>query len=361
MADNVSLPLPRDGSPGGLLSWANALVNYLRRNVIVITQRISTIVTEYIQPINDDRELTLEAAEAYAEDVREAMEAANNYAQEIYDQYEIAAAAQHASLAQFYLTEAANKIEQKVRIDENEVLATSIQTVQASLAATNAAVSNEITARVNGDNALASSISTVLSQANGNSASIQTIQQSVDGIEANWAVVVNTNGHVQGYVRLDGGASGSNFIVVADRFIVSHPSAAGTLMTPFIVGLVNGVSTVGINGNVVIDGSLLARHIAANTITADKIAAGAITADKIAANAITTGKIAANAIMAGQIAAGAVTAAKISAGAVSADKLNVASLDAVSGNMGTLRVGKIESNDGKFLIDATNKRIKITT
>lgn len=341
MADNVSLPLPRDGSPAGLLAWANAVVNYLRRNVIVVTERISTIVTEYIQPIEEDREMTLTEAELYAAEVQAAIIAANNYAQEIYDQYEAAAQANQASLAQFYLTQAANKVEQKVRIDEDEVLSQSIQTVQSSLGATNAAITNEITARVNGDTALAQSISNVQSQANGNSASIQTIQQSVDGIEANWAVVVNVNGHVQGFVRLDGGASGSNFIVVANRFIISHPSASGTLMTPFVVGLVNGVSTVGINGNVVIDGSLLARHIAANAITAAKISAGAVTVDKLAAASVTTNKIA--------------------AGAVTADRLNVSALSAITGNIGDITAGVMRSADNKMRIDLNNKRIWIET
>jgi|GEM_PF-2445728 len=46
-------------------------------------------------------------------------------------------------------------------------------------------------------------------------------------------------------------------------------------------------------------------------------------------------------------------------GTISAQKLEVAELAAVSANMGTLKTGKIESPDEKFLIDATNRRIVI--
>lgn len=321
MADNASLPLPRDGSSSSLLTWANAVVNYLRRNVVTVTERITRVVTEQITPIEEDRDATLTAAESFALDVQAAISAANDFAQEIYDSYEAAALAGQAELAQFYLTQAANRVEQKVRIDADGALSESISTVQASLALTNAAVTTETTARVNGDTALASQITTVQSQANGNSASITQLSNSVDGIEANWAVVVNANGHVTGYIRLDSQASGSNFTVVADRFIISHPTAAGTLITPFVVGLVNGVSTVGISGTLVVDGTILGRHLVAAAVTADKIAAGAITADKI----------------------------------------NVSALSAVSGNLGDMTQGVARSADNKMRIDFNAKSITMST
>lgn len=321
MADNASLPLPRDGSSTSLLAWANTVVNYLRRNVVSVTERITTVVTEQITPIEEDRDATLAAAEAYALDVQAAITAANDFAQATYDAYETAAQAGQAELAQFYLTQAANRVEQRVRIDSDAVLSESISTVQASLALTNAAITTETTARVNGDSALASQITTVQSQANGNSATITQLANSIDGIEANWAVVVNQNGHVTGYIRLDTQASGSNFTVVADRFIVSHPTSAGTLITPFVVGLVNGVSTVGISGNLVVDGTIIGRHLVAGAVTADKIAAATITADKI----------------------------------------NVASLSALSANIGTVTAGVLKSDDNKMIVDLSGKSITMTT
>src|SRR5690606_5961642 len=82
-------------------------------------------------------------------------------------------------------------------------------------------------------------------------------------------------------VQLDGSASGSTFTVVADKFIIAHPTDSGQLMTPYVVGLVHGVSTVGINGNLVVDGSILARHIAVGTLSAISANIGTVTAGTI--------------------------------------------------------------------------------
>ena len=47
------------------------------------------------------------------------------------------------------------------------------------------------------------------------------------------------------------------------------------------------------------------------------------------------------------------------AGTITSDKLNVTSLSAVTADMGTLTAGKLQSTDGKFKIDLTNKEILI--
>ena len=65
-------------------------------------------------------------------------------------------------------------------------------------------------------------------------------------------------------------------------------------------------------------------------------------------------------IGAAKIAANAITAEKINAGAITADKMTVSNLSAVSAAMGTLTSGKIQSPDGSFVIDFTNKYINIT-
>lgn len=90
----------------------------------------------------------------------------------------------------------------------------------------------------------------------------------------------------------------SGFIVRADKFAVVRPRQPGEPDTlpetvPFIVGVVNGVSTVGINGQLVVDGTITARHIQANTIGAREINAqsvwtGVLNADRIFASAFAT-------------------------------------------------------------------------
>lgn len=111
--------------------------------------------------------------------------------------------------------------------------------------------------------------------------SITEIFELTDNFGARWGVEINGNNQVIGMVRLDGGASGSTFSVVADKFVVAHPAAPGTTITAFVVGLVNGVSTVGINGNLVVDDTILARHIDVSSLSALTADLGTVTAGLI--------------------------------------------------------------------------------
>jgi hypothetical protein len=61
----------------------------------------------------------------------------------------------------------------------------------------------------------------------------------------------------------------SEFAILANKFYIINPSSEGQdPVVPFVVGTVNGVSQAGINGNMIVDGSILARHIAAESIEA---------------------------------------------------------------------------------------------
>lgn len=100
---------------------------------------------------------------------------------------------------------------------------------------------------------------------------------------------------------------------------------------PFQVGSIGGQRGVGINGNLIVDGTITAGEVAAGSITTDKLAANAVTADKIAANAITSSKIlagnvtsasiAALAVIPGLIAANAVTGTEIASDAVGSSQI----------------------------------------
>jgi hypothetical protein len=156
---------------------------------------------------------------------------------------------------------------------------------------------------------------------------------------------VNVNGHIAGYgFAVYGGEAGpitSEFIIQADRFAVVFPNPPWTASTafslgqyvcatdvagvgnvifecttagstgsseptwddtpgnttndgtvvwtartidervPFVVGNINGSPGVGINGDLVVDGTIIARHIAAESITADKLAASLVYAGAI--------------------------------------------------------------------------------
>jgi hypothetical protein len=247
------------------------LVAALRANVTTVTEQIEEVVEEGITPIQEDQAAALEALAEYAVDVQDFITEAGGQAQATFDQYSAAAAAQQATLAQTYLTQAFNTTEQTVRISENEVLSEQINTVSAYLAGSGATIETIATAVANGDDSVATLITNVQSQANGNAAAINIITSSAGGTDANFGLVATQNGQIKAGFFLSTGAQLSTINFVAERFSISLLADEDTLVTPFVAGLVNGIPTVGITGNAIIDGTIIARHIVANSITADKL------------------------------------------------------------------------------------------
>lgn len=119
-------------------------------------------------------------------------------------------------------------------------------------------------------------------------------------LASTWQVTLNAQGKISGVKAYNDGVN-SSFDIVADVFRVSTPGSLAAGEAVFSVGSVNGVNKAGLRGDMLIDGSLNAKAVAAglinadmlgaNSVTSNKIAAGAITADKIAAGAITTDKL----------------------------------------------------------------------
>ena len=67
----------------------------------------------------------------------------------------------------------------------------------------------------------------------------------------------------------------------ADKFVIVHPSVNNTTITAFVTGLVAGVPTVGINGSLIVDGTILADAIAVNQLSALTANLGIVTAGRI--------------------------------------------------------------------------------
>jgi hypothetical protein len=192
----------------------------------------------------------------------------------------------------------------------------------ADIAGTKAALAAELTTRADADSALSSSITTLTSTVGANTSAISVNAAAIDGVNAKYTVKVDVNGYVSGYGLIstaNNGTPTSEFIVLANKFSVVLPGK--TPIVPFIVGSVAGASVVAINGALIVDGTITANAIGANSITAAKIAAGVISTDKLAANAVTADKIAAGAITAAKIGAEAITADKIAAGTITADRI----------------------------------------
>ncbi len=130
---------------------------------------------------------------------------------------------------------------------------------------------------------------------------MDTVTVDVDQVKGFYGVSVNSNGRVTASIKLDGTPADSSFAILADKFIVVHPSVNATEIQAFIIGLVDGVSTVGINGDLLVDGTIVARH------------------------------------------------------------LDVTSLSAITADLGTVTAGKMQSKDGKMVINLDLKTITITT
>lgn len=149
------------------------------------------------------------------------------------------------------------------------------------IAAAQAAIQTEATARANGDSANASLINTVQARLDSGDYAAVKIQSSanasaITGLNAKWGVQVDANGGVAGIQLNSSGSGTSSFIVSADAFKVYKPGY--TAMPIFQVGSVNGVNAVGINGNLVVDGTIVTKGLISNAVTITASAAGIYTA-----------------------------------------------------------------------------------
>jgi len=127
------------------------------------------------------------------------------------------------------------------------------------------------------------------------------VNEVVDNVRGTWAITVNQNNRITAFAKIDGTAASSKFSVMADAFEIVHPFVNNSTITAFVVSTVNGIPTVGINGNLIVD-------------------------DTINANA-----------------------------------LNVSALSAITANLGFVTAGLMISPDNKFIIDLTNKYIRISS
>jgi len=162
--------------------------------------------------------------------------------------------------------------EQTARADGDSALASDIETLTTATGDNAAAISTEQTARADGDSALSTSIGTVQTTVDGHTTSIETNTTSINGIEGKYSVKIDNNGYVTGFGMIstaNNGTPTSEFIILTDKFKIVTPG--DTPKIPFSVGEIDGNSTVGINGNLVLDGSIAASAIQTHSITSDRI------------------------------------------------------------------------------------------
>ncbi len=174
---------------------------------------------------------------------------------------------------------AAIRTEQTARATTDEALASDISSVAASIGdpanpapgTVYAAVKNETTARAAADGALASNVTTLQTRVDGNTAGVQQVMQSVDGMKAKWGVRLDINGRVTG-LELIGGEGNTAMVFNVDQFIIQTPQG-GT--PPFMLGTVDGITRVVLKNVFMEDGSITNAKIKDLTVERIKLASGA--------------------------------------------------------------------------------------
>lgn len=131
----------------------------------------------------------------------------------------------------------------KAAVDAQSAANAAQATATEALGKANTATSNiatiqtELTATTSKTNATATSVGTLQTTVNGHTASIQTAQSSIDGINLEYTVKLDSGGKVSGFGLMNDGAT-SAFDIRADRFSISAPvgkpnDVSGT--SPFMV------------------------------------------------------------------------------------------------------------------------------
>jgi hypothetical protein len=141
------------------------------------------------------------------------------------------------------------------------------------------------TAEVDAQKAFAQFQTTVSATFGDAFSSVNTVTSAVAQLNgfaaASWGVTVNVNGHVEGIQLVNGGQSNGSFTVTADTFQVAFPAAGGGDGNPtpvFTIGTIAGVPKVGINGDLILTGTITASMMNVGSLSAISVNAGDIKA-----------------------------------------------------------------------------------
>lgn len=162
--------------------------------------------------------------------------------------------------------------------------------------------------------ATATQIQTVTTTLNGHTATINTQQQSINGVSARWGVQLDVNGWVVGFQQNNNGAGSGSFVITAPNFVVAYPGYDA--IAPFQVSFNNGRAQVSMDAAYIRDASIGTAKIADLTVTNAKIANLSVTNAKIADASITNAKIGDAEITTAKIGYAQIDTARIGANAV---------------------------------------------
>jgi hypothetical protein len=175
----------------------------------------------------------------------------------------------------------------ELTVSNEGAIASLTTSVTAQFAATNANVTTTAEAIAALDFSFSSYQVTVSADLGALNSSVTSNTTAIAGIGAQQTILLDVNGYVSGTKQINGGPGSSSFTVLADFFRIAKPGSAGGAAVPvFDLGSVNGSVKLALRGDMLIDGTIIARHIAAGSITADKIAAQSIGTNQLAVGGV---------------------------------------------------------------------------
>ncbi|MBP4052009.1 DUF1983 domain-containing protein [Chromobacterium violaceum] len=164
--------------------------------------------------------------------------------------------------------------EQTARADADKALAGDIKTLTSKTAGDLATVRQELQTATGPDGTLAKRLDTLTSRVGDSETTISQQAKTVNGLMGQWSVQITRSKGGKDFVSgfaLNNGERGSEFAVLADKFLIAQPNGDGAAQV-FTVGKLNGRVAAGLSGDMILDGTLIGnRVIAKESIQAEQI------------------------------------------------------------------------------------------
>lgn len=160
----------------------------------------------------------------------------------------------------------------RVEVGPGWTLGSRLSGIDVAVGNVSAAVVNEQTARVNGDNALSQTLQTVQNTVGGNTASITTLTQVTNGLNARWTMSLNSNGHITGITANNNGSFGSLSFVADEVGFVAPNGGSPVKIMSVANNKVRFNSNVEIYGDLLVTGSINHTRLTNNTVNNVEVA-----------------------------------------------------------------------------------------
>ena len=263
----------------------------------------------------------------------------------------------------FYIRMSSSSTTWKAWVEQEDVEGSAAKVAAAKAAletkntATDARITTEKTVSANATSAVASNVTSLTTTVNGHTSSISTQQSSINGLNSQYTVNVDSGGRISGF-GLASSSTQSDFAVRADKFYIAPVSGTSKGVIPFMVT----TATTTINGTSVPAGTYIqSAYIHNGAIDSAKIKNLAVTSAELANAAVTTAKIANLAVDTAQIASGAIENAKIANGAITTAKIGTAQIDTLQIAGDAVTVARAQFIPTYTIPDDGNKTYTLST